>query len=168
MRVTAPATFSHCSYCGAPFSGDAGWPRRCAACGNVTYRNPLPVAVTLVPVEGAGVLLVRRSIPPAGLALPGGFVEYGEDWRDAAARELREETGLRVEPSEVRELRVLSAPDGTLLVFGAAPAVSPEALDSFERSDEVAELVVAGEARDDIVFPLHAQVVREWFAGRRG
>ena len=130
------------------------------------YRNPLPVAVMVVPVAGEGLLLVRRAIPPEGLALPGGYIEYGEDWRDAGARELREETGVRVDPSEVRELRVLSAPDGTLLVFGTAPPVARDALSEFVPSDEVSELLVTSEPLDDIVFPLHAQVVAEWFGGR--
>jgi 8-oxo-dGTP pyrophosphatase MutT (NUDIX family) len=40
--------------------------------------------------------VVRRAIPPARdtLALPGGFIDYGESWQNAAARELREETGI--------------------------------------------------------------------------
>ncbi len=129
-----------------------------------TYRNPLPVAVAVVPVDGGGVLMIRRAIPPVGLAFPGGYIELGETWQEALARELAEETGVRVAPDTVRELRVLSAPDGTLLVFGTAPAVPREALDAFAPSDEVSEVLVVDGPRDDVVFPLHAQVLAEHFA----
>jgi ADP-ribose pyrophosphatase YjhB (NUDIX family) len=166
-HLASAAASSHCSFCGHRFSGYAGWPRTCAACGNVSYRNPLPVAVLVLPVEQDGVLLVRRAIPPTGLALPSGFIEYGERWQDAAARELAEETGLQVDPAAVRELRVRSGSDGTLLIFATAPAVSRDALRAFAPSAEVSELVVTDEPREDVVFPLDAEMLAERFAAAR-
>lgn len=130
----------------------------------MTHRNPLPVAVLLVPVTGGGVLLVRRAIPPAGLALPGGFIELGESWQSAAARELAEETGLRVDPAAIQELAVRSAPDGTLLVFGSGPEVERSALAEFASSAEVAGIEVVDAPPSGVVFPLHAEVLADWFA----
>lgn len=71
-------------------------------------------AVSAIVTDAAGrVLLVRRSNPPeAGRwTLPGGRVEPGERLEEAAAREVLEETGLRVRV--VAEAGVLerAAPD---------------------------------------------------------
>jgi 8-oxo-dGTP pyrophosphatase MutT (NUDIX family) len=169
MSDDAPgvAPFSHCSYCGHRFAERAAWPRRCEACGHVTYRNPLPVAVLAVPVEDLGVLMVRRVEHPAGLALPSGYIEYGERWQDAASRELAEETGIRVDPATIRELRVRSGADGTLLIFACAPPVSRSAIDDFVPSAEVSELVVVSEPCDGIVFPLDAEIVAALGSGVR-
>jgi ADP-ribose pyrophosphatase YjhB (NUDIX family) len=163
--VSDPAPFSHCSFCGHRFPGESGWPRTCAACGNVGYRNPLPVAVVVVPVEDDGILMVRRAHGPTGLAFPSGFVEYGERWQDTAARELAEETGVRVDPATVRALRVSSDTDGTLLVFATVPAIARDDLAAFTPSDEVSELVVLGGPHPDVVFPLDAEVLAERLGG---
>ena len=133
-----------------------------------TYRNPVPVAVAVVPVGEEGLLAIRRAIAPVGLALPGGYIELGERWQDACARELREEAGVEVDPGAIREVRVLSAPDGTLLVFGRTPEVDLAALGAFAPSAEASGVEVLTGPRQDLVFPLHAQVVGEHFAALGG
>jgi ADP-ribose pyrophosphatase YjhB (NUDIX family) len=64
----------------------------------VRYRNPFPGVVVLVEDNGR-VLLCRRSAQsflPGRWCLPGGFIEYEEDFLSAGIREVREETGLWV------------------------------------------------------------------------
>ncbi|NIR60434.1 MAG: NUDIX hydrolase [Gammaproteobacteria bacterium] len=43
------------------------------------------------------IVLIERGRPPAGWALPGGFVDLGESLWEAARREAREETALDVD-----------------------------------------------------------------------
>jgi ADP-ribose pyrophosphatase YjhB (NUDIX family) len=157
---------SHCSYCGHAFAEEQPWPRACAACGNTTFRNPTPVAVVLLPVDD-GLLLVRRSIPPhvGMLALPGGYVNFGETWQEAGAREVLEETGVVIDPQEIRDFRVLSAPDGTILIFGLARPRGAAELPPLQASDEASECVV-GSASAEIAFELHRRVVEEFFGQR--
>ncbi|MCB5182955.1 NUDIX domain-containing protein [Streptomyces antimicrobicus] len=160
---------SHCSTCGAPFE-TADWPRACTACRTVTYRNPLPVAVALLPVtddRGTGLVVITRTIEPArgGTALPGGFIDFGEGWRDAVVRELREETGIEAPADEVALADALSSPAGHLLLFGLLPARPADTLPPSLPTDETTGWhVLRGPA--ELAFPLHTAAAAAWFAGR--
>src|SRR6185436_6793024 len=61
------------------------------------------VGVGAVVFDGDRVLLVKRGKEPlrGRWLIPGGTVELGETLTDAVVREVREETGLIVRPSEV-------------------------------------------------------------------
>lgn len=147
---------SFCSYCGTKFENDA-WPRSCGHCGNMTFRNPLPVACLVVPIGMRAVLTVRRGIEPGlgGLALPGGYIEFGEDWKSAASREAWEETQLVIDPKDIHLLDVgLSSNGSSLLVFGWTEGL--HTLPPFTPNKEVTELVAAG-LETELVFPTHMQ-----------
>jgi ADP-ribose pyrophosphatase YjhB (NUDIX family) len=64
------------------------------------------VGVGAVVVEHGCVLLVRRGTEPlrGEWSLPGGVLEVGESLSAGVVREVREETGLTVEPIELIEL----------------------------------------------------------------
>jgi 8-oxo-dGTP diphosphatase len=68
--------------------------------------------------SGPEVLLIRRATPPrlGEWSLPGGRQHWGETLRDAARREVREETGL-----EIEILGLLDAVDALIPADNGAP-----------------------------------------------
>jgi ADP-ribose pyrophosphatase YjhB (NUDIX family) len=147
-----------CSACGHAVGPE--WPRKCA-CGHVAYRNPTPVAVLLLPVDG-GLLAIRRDIDPGRgkLALPGGFIEYGESWQEAAARECAEESGAVVDPAGIALFDTVSAPDGTLLVFGIVRGAT-EVPESAATEESTGWEVLRGP--EELAFPLHTAAADRYF-----
>ena len=102
-----PDDYVFCPRCATPLvSAVLGrLPRmRCPACDFVHWRNPAVGAAVLIRDDEGRVLLVRRgpeASRPGLWSVPAGFVDYGEDVRAAAARELEEETGLVAEIGDV-------------------------------------------------------------------
>lgn len=71
------------------------------------HRNPVPTVDIIIQVEDK-IVLIERANPPYGWALPGGFVDYGESFENAAKREAKEETGLAL--ANLRQFRTYSEP----------------------------------------------------------
>ncbi|MDF1594533.1 MAG: NUDIX hydrolase [Acidimicrobiia bacterium] len=106
MATHWPGEFTFCPMCASRLTVRSlgGRDRRvCPDCGFVHWRNPGVGAAVLVR-DGAGrVLLIRRapgSTRSGFWAIPAGYVDYGEDVRQAARREMEEETGLVVDVGE--------------------------------------------------------------------
>ncbi|MFC1805063.1 macro domain-containing protein [Candidatus Omnitrophota bacterium] len=70
--------------------------------------GPFLTVDAIIEIDGS-IVLIKRSNPPFGWALPGGFVDYGESLEDAVRREAKEETGLDLE--ELKQLHTYSEPD---------------------------------------------------------
>jgi ADP-ribose pyrophosphatase YjhB (NUDIX family) len=109
-----------------------------------------------------GVVLVKRSNPPLGYALPGGFVDYGESLEAAVRREAMEETGLELQ--DLKQFHTYSEPardprfHTITTVFSARAAGTPRA------GDDAAEVhVVPRDSLAGLSFAFdHGQVLKEW------
>lgn len=79
------------------------------------YRNPKPTVDIVIfldedyDLDTSRIVLIKRKNPPFGYAIPGGFVNEGESYEDAAEREAKEETGLDV--NLVEQFHTYSDPD---------------------------------------------------------
>ena len=157
-----------CSGCAAELelreSGGATRPV-CPACGRVVYYDPKVAAVTLVSREDKVLLVKRANLPGYGLwSVPGGYVDRGEVVEEAAAREVLEETGLKVEIggliglfSEAGRPVIVAAFSGA--ETGGTLSPGPEALE------------VGFFALDDLppmAFPGDSIILRRWSEARKG
>ncbi len=72
----------------------------CVECGYVFYLDPKLAACAIIENDGR-VVLIRRAIEPGKgqWVIPGGFVDRGEPVERAVIREVKEETGLDIEPN---------------------------------------------------------------------
>ncbi len=71
-------------------------------------KGPFTVVDAIIEVDNKGIVIIKRSNPPFGWALPGGFVDYGESLEDAVVREAKEETDLDLE--DLKQFHTYSDP----------------------------------------------------------
>jgi len=137
---------------------------RCPWCGFIAWAKSVPGAQALVEDSAGRVLLGRRlNDPGKGLwDLPGGFLDEGEHPLDGLRRELLEETGLVVEPSEFFGIW-MEAYDGStvLCLTWKARVVGGE-----ERAgDDLVELRWFGPDElpfGELAFPSFVEILTRW------
>jgi len=101
-----PGEFTYCPMCAtelAQVEVGGEMRNRCPSCGFIHWRNPGVGAAVVIRDDAGRILLVRRAAGAtrAGFwSIPAGFVNYGEEIREAAARELEEETGFIADVGE--------------------------------------------------------------------
>lgn len=158
---------SHCSYCGKKFTEQNVWPRTCFYCYNISYSNPLPVVIAMLPILDSnqlGLLIIKREIEPhkGEWALPGGYMDAGETWQQSCVREVMEETGIQTDPINYRLHDVTSAKNGNLLVFGNYTLLTKREDILFQANHEVSAIDLIYKPTE-LCFPTHTEMVRRYF-----
>lgn len=127
-----------------------------------TFRNPVPTVDIIIRVPG-GIVLIQRRNPPAGWAIPGGFVDYGESLEDAARREAREETGLRLE--DLRQFRTYSDPGRDPRMHTISTVFAARGRGRPVAADDARSLAVfpRGRLPEPLAFD-HRRILEEYFA----
>jgi len=137
----------------------------CPNCNQeIPPRNPIPTVDVIIEID-AQIVLIKRKNPPHGWALPGGFVDYGESYEQAAAREALEETGIVVE--NLRQLHTYSEPgrdprmQTASTVFLASGNTLPRAGDDAAEAELFREENLPGLAFD------HARILSDYFSSEK-
>lgn len=128
------------------------------------YRHPIPTVDVIIEYK-KGVVLIKRGNPPAGWAIPGGFVDYGESLEDAAVREAKEETGLKV--TLIRQFHTYSDPKRDPRHHTITTVYIAKANGSVKAGDDAKEIGVFDKKAlpSPLVFD-HKKILNDYFTRR--
>lgn len=120
------------------------------------------VTVDIIIEYGGGIVLIERSNPPYGLALPGGFVDYGETLEQAAIREAKEETDLDL--LNLRQFHTYSDPNRDPRFHTIAMVFVAEGQGEPKSGDDAKDLrVVRYEDLPDLDYAFdHKDIIKEY------
>jgi len=166
-----------CGVCGAPTrSKEAGYMRRCTdpACKAMHFPRTDPAVIMLV-TDGDRALLGRnKNFPVAAMySTLAGFVEPGEALEDAVAREVLEETAIRVAAVQYHSSQPWPFPANIMLGFYAEAATTAISLDDGELADArwfERDWLLSHEDDDTFRMPRRDSIARrlieDWLHGR--
>ena len=126
-----------------------------------SVRFILPQFVDVIVQDGNDrIILIRRHDNPGSWALPGGFLDHGEDLVAAAVREVREETALHLRNARVFNSYVFvsanGAPIGQTTVYTGAGLGPPVG------GDDAAEAESFALSALPKIFPNHTQIIADF------
>lgn len=127
-------------------------------------KGPSPTVDIIIDIDGK-IVLIERKNPPYGWALPGGFVDYGESYEEAALREAKEETGLIV--TDLRQFHTYSDPDRDARQHTASTVFTGEAAGQPVAGDDAGRAGLFDEGSlPPLVFD-HARILADYFQAEK-
>jgi 8-oxo-dGTP pyrophosphatase MutT (NUDIX family) len=156
----------HCSFCGEEFwPKNSSWPRTCYCCKNISYLNPIPVVIGIIPVHintGVRFLIEKRGIAPqkGGWALPSGYIDFAETWPHAIVREVFEEVGLKTDEKNWQLFDVVNGANHNLLIFAVHSKIISFRDIDFKPNNEVSGIdFISSQMEKELCFPTHNEML---------
>lgn len=161
-----------CAKCGSPTEPfRAGWARKCPNCGTEHFPRVDPVVIMIAEHDGRALLGRGKGWAPGRYSALAGFVEPAESIEEAVAREIREESGVRV--GKVRYVASQPWPFPSSLMMACVAEAEDDAitLDVNELEDamwvprEMVRAVLRGEDGPFVAPPPYAiayTLLKEW------
>ncbi|CAG0906726.1 unnamed protein product [Cyprideis torosa] len=138
---------------------------RCPHCHGTIhpFRNPVPTVDIIIEVDQK-IVLIERKNAPLGWALPGGFVDYGESFEQAALREAMEETGLRVE--NLQQFHTYSEPGRDPRCHTVSTVFTGKAKGTPRAGDDAGQAMLFGhDCLPGLAFD-HERILRDYFSSK--
>lgn len=162
-----------CARCGNPTKqAAAGHVRRCAACGTEHYPRTDPAVIMVVTDAQDRCLLATQSHWGNRYSALAGFVEPGEPLEHAVAREVEEETGVRVAEVRYVDSQPWPFPCSLMLGFVARADRTAITVDGEEISharwfsrEELKSLSESGDVRLPSRLSIARQLLEIWYGG---
>jgi len=168
--VIDPTRVRFCPLCGAALAQAERFGQlrpTCPACGYVHFFDPKVAAAVFVE-DGRRILLVKRGMEPevGKWALPAGYVDAWEDPREAAVREVAEETGLEVRLTRLVDVFHSTTRPGASIIIVYAAVMTGGALCPHDDADAAAWF--GPDEIPELAFESTRQMVARWIAGLGG
>ncbi|MCS4483900.1 NAD(+) diphosphatase [Gleimia sp. 6138-11-ORH1] len=169
--------YRFCHLCGGKLAiSEGGWSRTCQQCHLTVYPRQDPAVITAILDDTGRMLLAHNVAWPAGrVSLIAGYVNMGEAAEQTVAREIYEEVGLIVKPTEISYLTTQTWPFPRSLMLAYKVVLTnppdPQA-DGLEISwarwyspEEYIEAITTKEISGPVNRSVAAALVKAWLEG---
>jgi NAD+ diphosphatase len=165
------AAHRFCPRCGAPTEAvQAGWVRRCTAEGSEHYPRTDPAVIMSVVDPDDRLLLGRGAQWPEGrFSVLAGFVEPGESFEAAVAREVREEVGIAIDAARYLGNQPWPFPSSVMIGFAASTTDTELVPDPAEIAEarwvtrqEYRDLLAGGTIRTPSGISIAKRIIERW------